>query len=213
MEANAIFDFITDPTMIDYNIRVFNAAVDGFNFIPNTTDACFVLEGDIPVFLGQTRVLVDSPINLETFESCDLPVAPVEPEQCAELTFDRDTEPGIFLWQDCTVGGTEDVWNMTISGGGLPFLPYQGALTSTNLVTATGDQLEANDTLNIGSNGFDFILNVANRALDAVDFTIPMGGQTCFDAQQLPAGAQVFVGRNRVTSTGPFNLEDLGVCL
>jgi len=153
LEANAIFDFITDPTMIDYNIRVFNAAVDGFNFIPNTTDACFVLEGDIPVFLGQTRVLVDSPINLETFESCDLPVAPVEPEQCAELTFDRDTEPGIFLWQDCTVGGTDDVWNMTISG------------------------------------------------------------QTCFDAQQLPAGAQVFVGRNRVTSTGPFNLEDLGVCL
>ena len=147
--------------------------------------------------------------------SCDIPVAPPEAPQCGEPTFDSATEPGVFLWQNCTASGTDDVWTMTISGGGLPFDSYQGVLTSTNLVTATGAQLEANDVVdgNLGDNGLDFTLNVAGSALDVIDFTVPTGGQTCFDVQQLPAGAQVSVGRNRVIQASAFNLEDLGVCL
>jgi len=205
LEGNDTLDGVTDPSTIDFNIRTFNAAVDGFNFIPNSADACFVL-------LGETRVPVSSPLNLETLASCLLPPAPAVPDQCGEPMFDRATEPGVFLWQDCAASGTDDVWNMMISGGGLPFLPYQGVLTSTNLVTATGIQTEANDILDVGSNGFNFVLNVANQALDGVDFTIPTGGQTCFDVQDLPAGAQIYVGRNRVVRTDAFNLEDLGIC-
>ena len=215
LEANDILDNTSNTGQIVYDMRAFNSAFDGFSFIPRSDEACFSVGGDVPVFLGENKTMVGSLLNLDTLGSCDLSPPPVEASQCGEPVFDRETEPGVFLWQDCDVVGNDAVWHMVISGGGLPFQPYQGVLTSSNLVTTVGQQLEANDTLEplLNANGFSFSLNVANRAIDGVDFSVPSGGQTCFDVQSLPLEAQVYVGRDRLVQTGAFNLEDLGFCL
>jgi len=156
------------------------------------------------------RVPFTSSLNLDTLGSCSLPVDPAE---CGEPTFDRRSEPGVFLWKDCT-GSADSSWHLRVAGGGLAWSPYIGNLISSNAVTATGEQLEANDILDINGNGLDFRLNVANSALDGIDFTIPANSQTCFDITQLPTVAQIYVGRNRlVLKNNAFNLEDLGVCL
>ena len=213
VEDNDLLDNTTDPQVIDFGLRAFGAAQDGFDFINIGTDTCLVIEdSNTTVFLGQDRVPVTSPFNLNTLSACTLPV---EPEQCGEPTFDRDTEPGLFLWQDCDVAGGDNIWNMIISGGGLEFAPYSGVLTSTNPITTNGGSLlEANDTFDLAPDNLalGFILNVAGRALDAGSFSVSDNGQACFQLQEAPFGAALYVGRNRQLIDGPFNLEDLGVC-
>ena len=212
IESNDLLDNTTNPLVIDYRIRAFNTAEDGFDFINTGSDTCLVIDTDAPVLLGRDRVAISGPFNLNTLSACTLPV---EPEQCGEPTFDRDTEPGLFMWQDCDVSGADNIWNMIISGGGLSFAPYSGNLTSTEPITTNGGSLlEANDTFSLtpDSLALEFILNVAGRSLDAGSFSVPANGQTCFNLQDAPAGALLYVGRNRQLIDGPFNLENLGLC-
>ena len=215
VEPNDILENTTSADQINFSLRAFRTAFDGFSFIPRSSNTCFTVDSDVPVFLGQSRTMISSSLNLDTLNSCDTVTPPVQSDQCGEPVFDSSTEPGVFLWQDCDVSGSEAIWRMRVSGGGLSFLPYQGVVTSSNLVTAVGVQLEGHDLLDpiLGSNGFIFTFSLANSGIDGVDFSIPTGGQTCFDVQELPLGAQVFVGRNRLVQTGAFNLEDLGICL
>ncbi|MEE9492692.1 MAG: putative Ig domain-containing protein [Gammaproteobacteria bacterium] len=132
---------------------------------------------------------------------------------CGEPAYNSATEPGVYLWQDCTATGDAH-WLMHVVGGGLSWQPYQGQLDSMNPVTANGFALEAHDTLDAisGDNAIDFTLNVARTAIDGIDFLIPANSQTCFDIQVKPQTAQVYVGRNRHVFNVPFNLENLGAC-
>ena len=212
IENNDTLDNTTDPTQITFELKVWNAAQDGFSFIPTGSNTCFIENSGVPIYLGENKVPVTSPLNLETLASCSVPV---EPAECGEPNYDRTSEPGVFLWKDCSTSNGDSVWQLRVAGGGLAWSPYIGSLVSSNLVTATGEQLEPNDTLdgNLSDNGLDFTLNVANSALDGINFTIPANSQTCFDISQAPATSQVYVGRNRLLLTGnAFNLENLGVC-
>jgi len=209
-EANDILDNVTDPDQLAFRLAVGGGGQDGFQFAPNGTDACFSVDTNATFYLGKDRVLVESPLNLDTLQAC---VIPEDPPQCGEPVFDRATEPGVFLWQNCDATGAEDDWSMRVVGGGLPWSSYEGILTSTNPVTAVGVMLEANDVADgdLTDNGLDFTLNVANSAIDGLELLIPSGGQTCFDILNAPSSA-IYVGRYRVLMSDAFNLENLGVC-
>jgi len=210
-EPNDVLDTTTNPDEAVFSLAVGGAGQDGFTFAPNGSDACLMASTNAPILLGVNKVPTTTPLNLDTLGSCDLPV---DPPQCGEPTFDRTSEPGVFLWQDCTATGPDDVWFIRVSGGGLAFDSYEGTLDSTNLITVQGVQLEPNDVIDSDptDNGIDFKLNVANSALDGLDIQIPTGSQTCFEVQQLPSLANVFVGRDRLVMNSAFNLENLGVC-
>ena len=212
LEANDTFDNLTNADEIVYELKAWNAAVDGFGFTPVSDNACFILDTDVPVLLGKSKLSVTTPLNLDTLESCD---APQEPAQCGSPVYDRASEPGLYIWKDCSVTGATNSWQMTVAGGGLSWSPYIGTLTATNTLVATGFQLEANDTLDSapGDGVLDFNFKVANTALDGADILIPANSQTCFSVNSIPAGAQVYVGRDKLAKTGAFNLENLGVCL
>jgi len=210
-EANDVLDAVTNPDRLEFELRVGGAGQDGIGFVPLSDNACFIVDSNAAFLLGENKVPTTSPLNLTTLGSCDLPV---DPPQCGEPAFDRTTEPGAFLWQDCSVSGVNDSWFLRITGGGLPFDAYVGTLTSTNLVTVEGTQLEANDVIDgdLTDNGLDFRLNVANSAVDGLNIQIPSGGQTCFNIEQLPSLSNVYVGRLRSPMNSAFNLENLGVC-
>lgn len=212
IEGNDTFDANTNPNKIIYDLRVWNAAQDGFDFMPSGSDACFVLNSDAPLYLGENKVPITGPLNLDTLASCSVPI---EPAECGEPNYDRTSEPGVFLWKDCNTNSNDSLWQLRVAGGGLAWSPYIGSIVSSNLVTATGEQLEPNDIVdgNLGDNGLNFTLSVANSALDGINFTIPANSQTCFDISQAPATSQVYVGRNRLLLTNTaFNLENLSVC-
>ncbi|MVF13315.1 hypothetical protein FT643_14325 [Ketobacter sp. MCCC 1A13808] len=210
-EPNDILDNVTNPDEIYYQMKAWNAAEDGFTFKPNAANACFVLDEDLPVYLGKSKQIIDTPLNLTTLQSCSL--AP-EPAECGEPTYDNATDPGLYLWKDCNATGSDAQWYLRAVGGGLSWSPYSGQLTSSQPVAATGVELESNDMVDAtqGDNGIDYILYVANKAIDGLNLSIPAGSQTCFDSQVIPDGAQVYVGRNKQTMTDLFNLEDLGTC-
>ena len=211
LEPSDVFENVNNPDRINFELFAGGTGQDGIGFNPTGADACFVVDSNAPLFLGADAVPFSSPLNLDTLASCSVPV---DPPQCGEPVFDRTTDAGVFLWQDCAAGGSSDSWFLRVSGGGLPFDSYVGSLASTNLVTVQGTQLEANDQIdgNLLDNGLDFQLNVANSAIDGLNIQIPAGSQTCFEIQQLPSLANVFVGRFRLLMNGAFNLEDLGVC-
>jgi len=210
IEASDVFDN-SDPNQIVYDLGVSGGGQDGYDFTPLADNACLIANANAPIFLGADKLPIVSPLNLTTLGSCNLPA---DPPQCGEPVFDSATEPGVFLWQDCSVGGGTDAWMLRVSGGGLPFDAYVGTLESSNSVTVQGTQLEANDQIDgdLSDNGLDFRLNVANPAIDGLDIQFPSGSQTCFEIQQMPSLANVFVGRFRLIMNSAFNLEDLGVC-
>lgn len=210
-EASDVLDNASNPDRLNFEMAAGGAGQDGFTFTPLGANACFIVDSNAPLFLGVDSLPISSPLNLDTLQACDLPV---DPPQCGEPDFDRAIDAGVFLWQDCTVSGSNDEWFMRVTAGGLPFDSYIGTLTSTNLIAVAGEQLEANDQIDgdLSDNGLDFILNVANSAIDGLDIQIPSGGQTCFEIQQAPSLANVYVGRFRLLMNSAFNLEDLGVC-
>jgi len=213
-EGNDILDGVSNPGSVDFELSAAGAGQDGFSFTP-LGEACFIVDSNAPFFLGSNKVLTESPLNLDTLERCDVPVVAVDPPQCGEPVFDQTTEPGVFLWQDCSATSGSDDWFLRIAGGGLPFEFYSGSLTSTNLVAVEGTRLEPNDVIdsNLADNGLNFSLGVGGTAIDGLNIQIPSVSQTCFSIEQQPSLANVYVGRFRLLMNSAFNLEDLGVCL
>ena len=217
LEGNDFFDTVSDPNIIEYNVRAFNVAQDGFGFLPNGPRTCLTVETDAPLLLGETRTPFTSPLNLDTLQSCGIEL---DPPQCGEPTFDSATEPGAYLWQECNAGtaANGEEWRLRIVAGGNSFAPYSGIVTTSNPFTNVQGLFIENNTGTdvieggVGDSELNFILFVAGGGIDGIDFTIPSGGQTCFDVQSLPTGSQVLVGRDRLPMTQRFNLENLGVC-
>lgn len=214
IESNDVVDGASNPDELSFSLKVRNSGVDTIGFEPLGANTCLTLDdaSNVSLFLGENKVSITSPFNLDTLAACSVQV---DPPECGEPVYDRDTEPGVFLWKNCDTSSAAADWTMRIIGGGLPYTAYVGTLTSTNLVAVIGDQIEANDTIdgNLFDNGLDFSLNVANRAVDELNIQIPAGSNTCFAMQQLPSLANVYVGRVRMLQNTEFNLEDLGNCL
>ena len=75
LNANDTLDVTTQPSRIDFDIRVWQPNINGFDFsYPQATDLCFGLShrSGNSVTLGQSKVSVKLPINLTTLEPCVL---------------------------------------------------------------------------------------------------------------------------------------------
>ena len=144
--------------------------------------------------------------------ACNIAPPPPPPPQCGAPSFDVATDPGLYLWQDC--GNTAArAWTLRAVGGGLGFGGYTGSLSASDVLTPIGFSLEPSDTLDAvpGDTAIDFELFVGGDGQDGFSVDVPAGA-TCFSPLSLPTTAEVFVGAGQLVQTGPFNLEDLGVC-
>jgi len=131
--------------------------------------------------------------------------------ECGQPAF---SDPGVYLWRDCTVGGSAARWFMRAFGGGLPAFQYRGALDADTVLSAIGISLEAGDVVDSqpGDDRIDFSLTTSATRYDGFRTDIPGGAATCFLVQAMPATAAVYVGAGRARMSGEFNLEDLGPC-
>jgi len=123
--------------------------------------------------------------------------------ECGTPDYNRSTETGVFLWNDC---GTNR-WHTRMTAGGSS-VSYLGSLTSDPAVSnLTGSSIEAGDRLPAP----DYRLNVSGTAQDGFDFDLPAGARGCFTLSS-PANLAVLAGANRVPVGLAVSLPDLGLC-
>lgn len=207
IENNDVLDdSVSDQ--LSYLLRVWNNAQDGLAFTPAANACLTSTSAGLPVYIGQSRIEVTTPVDLTTLGSCDVVS---EPTECGEPSYDNQTEPGFYVWKDCSVAGANDSWFFRAVGGGLSWGPYSGALTSSLAATATGVSLEGNDILTSGTT-VDFTMNVGGGGVDGADLQVPSDSATCLNVSTLPSGSQVLVGAGKQVMSAPFNLSDLGPC-
>ena len=210
IEPSDVID-TSDPDALEYLLKVWNNAQDGIDFVA-TENACFSsTTNGLPVYLGRSRKALTNPVNLTTLEQC---VGQVIPPQCGEPSYDNKSEPGLYVWQDCSADDANESWYIRAVAGGLNWAPYSGLLSASEFVVASGNQLETNDIVDSvpNDNEVDFTLYVGNGGVDGVDVQFPTTSDTCLDILDLPFGSQVYVGENKQPVEGPFNLSDLGAC-
>lgn len=216
LEGSDILDTVPGDTLVDFGLFVGGSGIDGFDIsLPAGSNTCLDLT-NVPaganVFVGASKMVQTGAFNLEDLGACQ--VTPPQPDPwCGEPIVDNASEPGAYLWQDCSVT-TDRVWRLRVIGGGLAWDQYAGELVGTNTLSATGFSLEGNDTLdsNPGDTIIDYALNVGGTGTDGFDITLPAATSTCFTSTTLPTGADVFVGESKLLQSAPFNLEDLGIC-
>ena len=216
LEGNDTLDSAPGDEVIDFSLFVGGNGVDGFDVtIPAGALACFTtatLPNAAGVFVGADRTVFTDTFALETLGACNIAPPPPPPPQCGAPSFDVATDPGLYLWQDC--GNTAArAWTLRAVGGGLGFGGYTGSLSASDVLTPIGFSLEPSDTLDAvpGDTAIDFELFVGGDGQDGFSVDVPAGA-TCFSPLSLPTTAEVFVGAGQLVQTGPFNLEDLGVC-
>jgi hypothetical protein len=80
IEANDLFNFTLNPGLVNYGLIVGGAGQDGFSFsLPSGQSACLTLTAPaVPIYAGQTRLLVTSPVDLATMGACSDPPDPPE---------------------------------------------------------------------------------------------------------------------------------------
>ena len=72
IEPTDLLDFVTEPTVISFQLLVGNAGQDGFDFtLPPSALVCLDLSAPgVPVFLGENRTPISLPIDLGSLGSC-----------------------------------------------------------------------------------------------------------------------------------------------
>ena len=132
-----------------------------------------------------------------------------ETNACGDPNYDRTTEKGFFIWQDCPSGE----WHIRTTAGGDPVaVTYSGNLTSLSGVSnVTPFSFEGVDFVDITDpTDMSFLMKMANTGHDGIDFTLG-AGNTCLSLD-LPVGIDVLVGVNRTPVTPPFDIKTLGSC-
>ena len=204
----------SDPMQVNYLMKVSGAGQDGIDFIfSNSTSVCFdpnVMPAGASVELGSGRHSLTTPVDLTTMASCS---PPSEPLECGVPGFSAGSDKNIYIWKDCTGSGD---WSMRATGGGDPNKQtYIGSISSSlGFSSVTPFSIEPSDTLDSSSdpNVIDFVLGMRNAGQDGVNFGIPAGSDTCFDATTVPAGTQVLLGGTQAPMSVPFDLITQGSC-
>lgn len=209
IEASDVLD-TSVANELNYVLKVWNKAQDGINFTPADNACLTSTSAGIPVYIGESRLEISNSVNLTTLEACDTVVVD-DTAACGEPSYDNKTEPGFYVWKDCSTTGSNESWSMRAVAGGASWGPYSGSLTSSTALTPAGVSLEGSDILTSGTN-VDFTLYVGGGGVDGADVAIPASSETCLNVSTLPAGSSVFVGFGKQAMTGEFNLNDLGAC-
>lgn len=135
-------------------------------------------------------------------------------DACGEPLYSGSADRALFLWKDCSSGGSASSWNVRVSSGGGSFGTFQGQISADAPVPTIGTLLEASDIVDSvpGDGLVDFTLRVGGNGVDGFAFDIPAGASACFDPTRLAAGADARLGVNQLPISGPLQLEDLSAC-
>lgn len=216
LEGSDTVDSVAGDTQVDFSLFVGGSGVDGLEVIlPPFSATCMdptTLPAGAAVYVGASSLVQTQPFNLENLAACN--ITPPQPDAwCGEPSYNTATEPGLYVWQDCSVTSSR-AWSVRSVGGNLPWEGYLGTLTANATLTASGVSLEGSDTLDSapGDGLIDFALFVGGTGVDGFDTNVPNSAEACLDPQQLPSGAGVFIGADKTPVSGPFNLQDTGVC-
>ncbi len=203
----------TDPSVIDFLMRVFGAGEDGFSFsFAAGSNPCFDAPGlpaGAQVLVGQGRKPASVPFDLNTFESCtDAPPPPPPSGDCGAPVLDPAADDGIFIWKDCDA----DDWHVLgLAAAG--FKRFIGGISADQAFSNVAPvSLEGNDTLTHSpptAVGFD--LRVSAPWSDGFDFSLPCSAVSAFDLTS-PAGVSVHVGQSRTEVGVPFDLGSTAAC-
>lgn len=173
--------------------------------LPVIDDA--IAEGD-----EQLTVRLSNPVNATfTNSQAVMTITDNEVSPCGTPTINPATEPGVFLWKDCSTGQ----WTMRVIGGGVTNTrTYSGSIvSSTSFSQISGFSIEGSDVLDYTSNPAvaQWTLNVTGSGQDGVDFRPATISETCFNVV-LPVGTAVAVGPAKTLVAPPFDLTTLGAC-
>lgn len=215
LEGPDTFDTVSGDGVVDFNLGVGRHGIDGFTVvIPDGATSCFDPQtAGRAVFFGAGGQVFNTAFSLETLGPCDDAPPPADDPQCGEPIFDPASTPGLYLWQECGSSHSEAQWEGRVVGGGGPFRRYRGDFAAGQTLTASGFDLEPADTLDSapGDGVIDFDLRVAGTGVDGFQVLIPIGTTACVNPTSIPNG-NLFVGRNKLQKTAPFNTMDLGAC-
>ena len=73
LEASDTLDNATNANLIEFDLRVWNTAFDRIGFVPLASNGCFVLDSSIAIYLGQQKININAPFNLDTLAACTIP--------------------------------------------------------------------------------------------------------------------------------------------
>lgn len=215
LETNDVLDTVAGDNQLDFVLSAGGSGQDGFIIdVPNGTTTCFdanVLPPGAVVAIGANRTVMPDAFALDTLQACNtMPPSTA----CGAPTFDANTNLGVFAWQDCNFAGPGTAWEFRITGGGTVYSTYEGSLTASVDITATGVSLENSDELDTiaGDSLVDYVLRAGGQGIDGFSVTLPQGANTCFDPAVLPNGANVVVGASNTPITTPFALDTLAPC-
>ncbi len=127
---------------------------------------------------------------------------------CGNPNYDRTTDRGVFIWQDCAGNGR---WHVHGTGGGGSIVQYQGNITTDQTISSLAPiSIETSDTLTNTSQSINFDLSTGSVWYDGFSFNVG-SGTTCFNLG-VSGGANIYVGATRTPASSPFNIETLGAC-
>jgi len=195
IEGSDTFDYTTDPTAVDFLLKVWNNGEDGFQFTPVTeAGSCMNLESptNLPILAGETRLPITSPFDLSTLGTCtsidvDISIDDVtvsEADASADFTVSLSVASGDPITVDYvtlgdTATGDED---------------YTEVTTPTTVTFAPGETSQTisipllQDDLAEGSESFLVVLSGATNA----SLLKASGTATIQDDELSPCGMPVF---------------------
>ena len=113
------------------------------------------------------------------------------------------------MWQDCAGDGT---WYVRATAGGGSSITYSGQFTSDqNFSNVVNYSIESSDTVDTSdSQAISFVMSMGSVWDDGFNFQVG-SGNTCLTLD-LPVGTDVWVGKDRIAVTTPFDIQTLGSC-
>ncbi len=207
---------ISDPKVIDFNLKAWGASEDGFDFtVAGGATACFNLAGGssvTSVLVGPSGLPVSGEFDLATLGPCVSDPPPPDPE--TEIydgvpAYNSATDTGLYVWRDAAT----DTWHLRTTAGGT-FAEWTGTMTaSSNFTSMSGYSIEGHDTFDVSNPAaLGFTMKIWGTAEDGADFTFPADTSVCLNLTT-PGGASAVVGAGNAIAPVPFDLKTLGACV
>ena len=188
------------------------AAVGTVEFLPGDTVATVevtLVDDSETEFSEFFNLTLDTPINVQIGDGVAVgTIEDDEPGACGVPPFDKATENGLFLWQDCV---TQE-WSVRVTAGGVSSV-FVGNIQADNAFTSVVPfSIESSDVLDFTTDTsvIDFALAVGNAGQDGFEFQFDALTSACFDFGG--PGTTVYVGASRNPLTPPFDLQTLDAC-
>ena len=213
-ESTDVLSNLGNQINVTMNMR--NTGQDGIEFtVAPTATTCLhtsLLPSGAQVILGAGKMIMTGAFDLHNQSACLLPPPPVVEPECGRPLFNQAVDKGLYVWKDC---GSTEKWFVRGTGGGDPDLQtYMASISSdSGFSNVASFSYESTDLLNNLGNQINVTMNMRTTGQDGIEFAVSPTATTCFDTSQLPVGAQVILGSEKMVMTGAFDLHNQSACL